>query len=236
MDPEEHSPETSKKSVSRNPLSNLQTLLKDRIPQISLSNVAVGRGLLGASILLNLLLLWAVISIGNHLFKFRSAVGDSMLDAVSQSVGISADSQIETTVTIQEEIPVSFEVPLEGDTLVTLSQPVQIDNATLSIRSATLAIDAPAVITLPVGAELPITMDLTVPVSVTVPVDLTVPVRIGRVRRSTSSTGGPLRTDRHRNPRMLANAPLGWGLPLILPAIDALPENSVESNLVRPSE
>jgi hypothetical protein len=183
MDPVEPTSDISKepvKSVSRNPLSNLRTLLKGKIPQINIPKPSVGFRpfVIGVSVLLNLALLWVVIALGNHLFTLRGLVAETLLETVSKSVGLSADAQIETTVNIQEELPVSFNVPLQQDTLITLSQPTRIENASLSIRSATLSIDAPTVITLPVGAELPITLDITVPVSATVPVDLTIPLQI----------------------------------------------------------
>ena len=60
--------------------------------------------------------------------------------------------------------------------VVTLSEPVRIDGAYLSIRSATFSVDAPSIIDLPVGTQLPITLDMTVPVNTTIPVSLSVPV------------------------------------------------------------
>lgn len=174
----ENSPEMSKqvvKSVSRNPLSNLQTLLRDRFPNLRISSPGMGV-VVGISILLNLVLFWAVVSFGTHFFRLRDSLAGELASA--KSLAIPAGAQIETTIEIHDELPVSFDLPLQRDTLVTLTQPTRIEDTTLSIRSATLSIDAPAAITLPVGAELPITLDLSVPVTATVPVDLTVPITV----------------------------------------------------------
>jgi hypothetical protein len=73
-------------------------------------------------------------------------------------------------------VPITLEVPLKRNTVATLSEPVRIEGASISIRSATLSIDAPASLTLPVGAELPLGLDLSVTVDTVIPIDLTVPV------------------------------------------------------------
>lgn len=167
-------------NVSRNPLTNLRTLFQRKNSAIKLDErgSSFGRVLIVFSILLNLIFLWLVISLGNTLFAMQETVTEALLEGVTSSMVLSENAQIQTVVNINEQIPIAFDLVIKRDTLVVLFQPTRIDNASLSIRSANLSVDAPASITLPVGAELPITLDLTVPVNVSVPIELAVPVAI----------------------------------------------------------
>lgn len=179
----EPSPESSNDAVanvSRNPLTNLRTLFKRKNSAIKLAGrgLSLGGALIVFSILLNAIFLWLVISLGNTLFAMKETVTEALLEGVTNSMALSENAQIQTVVNINEQVPLAFDVVLKRDTLVVLFQPTRIENASLSIRSANLSVDAPASITLPVGAELPITFDLTVPVNVSVPIELAVPVAI----------------------------------------------------------
>lgn len=179
----EPSPEISNDAVanvSRNPLTNLRTLFKRKNFAIKLDGrgLSLGGALIVFSILLNAIFLWLVISLGNTLFAMKETVTETLLEGVTNSMALSENAQIQTVVNINEQVPLAFDLVLKRDTLVVLFQPTRIENASLSIRSANLSVDAPASITLPVGAELPITFDLTVPVNVSVPIELSVPVAI----------------------------------------------------------
>ena len=179
----EPSPEISNdpvENVSRNPLTNLRTLFKQKTSAIQLRapKRSFGGVLIVVSLFLNVIFLWVVISLGNSLFRMKETVTDALLEGVTQSMALGEDAQLQTVVNIDEQIPLAFDLVLTSDTVVAFSQPARIDNASISIRSASLSVDAPASITFPVGAELPITLDLTVPVNVSVPIKLAVPVVI----------------------------------------------------------
>ncbi|MCH7587576.1 MAG: hypothetical protein IIC78_06020 [Chloroflexi bacterium] len=183
MNSDESSPEISNDAVanvSRNPLTNLRTLFKRKTSAINLDGRggSFGRVLIVFSVLLNLIFLWLVISLGNTLFVMKETLAEGLLEGVASSLALSENAQIETIININEQIPLVFDLVLQGDTLAVLFQPTRIDNVSLSIRSANLSVDAPASITFPAGAELPITLDLTVPVNVSVPIELAVPVAI----------------------------------------------------------
>jgi hypothetical protein len=97
---------------------------------------------------------------------------------MSKSVAAVEGARLETSVTVREEFPVSFEVPLQRETRVNLSEPVRVEGATVSIQSVGFSLNGPATITLPAGTELPLALDLRVPVESTVPAEFTVPVEI----------------------------------------------------------
>ncbi|MEE9507717.1 MAG: hypothetical protein V3V44_00380 [Anaerolineales bacterium] len=181
MDQVEPSPENSQepeKSVSKNPFTNLQTMLKGKIPQITLGKPGENfwRSLTVVSVVLNLILIFVLIALGNSLIGFASAFDTSVIDEVAKAMSFEEGATLSTSIRVQDQVPVTLEVPLNRNTVATLSEPARFDGASISIRSATLSIDAPATLTLPAGAELPLALDLSVTVDTVIPIDITVPV------------------------------------------------------------
>ena len=89
------------------------------------------------------------------------------------------DATINTTVVVEDTIPVRFDLVLNTDTIVVITEPTYIDGASIDLRTGGLnIIEAPTNILLPRGTRLPIRLDLVVPVDQTVPVELQVPVKI----------------------------------------------------------
>jgi hypothetical protein len=89
-------------------------------------------------------------------------------------------ASIRTTIHVEKEIPVNFTLNVSGPTNVTLSQPVTIDGALVTVQTGGLNItNARATIVLPQGAVLPINIEnLSVPVDQKVLAVLDVPVDI----------------------------------------------------------
>ncbi|MBI5953462.1 MAG: hypothetical protein HY865_17550 [Chloroflexi bacterium] len=88
-------------------------------------------------------------------------------------------AHITTNVSVQTEIPVKFDLQLNQQTNVVLSQDVTIPNALVTVRTGGMNItNAPTTIVLPQGTSLPVVLNLTVPVDKMVPVTLNVPVDI----------------------------------------------------------
>jgi hypothetical protein len=98
-------------------------------------------------------------------------------------------AHILTTIPYDTEIPVQFDIQLNQQTEVVLSQDTAINGARVTLTTGGLEISsAPANIVLPAGTRLPIMMSLTVPVNKNVPVHLLVPVDIDL---ATSELGVP---------------------------------------------
>ncbi len=88
-------------------------------------------------------------------------------------------AHITRTIPVETTIPVKFDLLLNQQTNVVLSQDVTIDNALVTVRTGGLNITrALTTIVLPQGTNLPIVLNLTVPVDTTVPVSLNVEVDI----------------------------------------------------------
>jgi hypothetical protein len=88
-------------------------------------------------------------------------------------------AHIRTTIPFNTEIPVQFDLQINQQTEVVLSEPVRINNATVTlVAGGSLLSNTPANIILPAGTRLPISLTLTVPVNKMVPITLQVPVDI----------------------------------------------------------
>jgi hypothetical protein len=90
------------------------------------------------------------------------------------------EAHIRKDIDINKDIRVKFDLNVSGPTNVTLTQPVTIRGATVSVQTGGLTItDANATIVLPAGQKLPINIEnLLVPVDQQVPVVMKVPVDI----------------------------------------------------------
>ncbi|HLO33977.1 MAG TPA: hypothetical protein VK249_32835 [Anaerolineales bacterium] len=89
-------------------------------------------------------------------------------------------ASIKTNIHVEKEIPVQFSLNVSGPTDVTLSRPVTINGALVTVETGGLNIrNARATIVLPEGLVLPINIqNLVVPVDQKVPAVLDVPVNI----------------------------------------------------------
>ncbi len=88
-------------------------------------------------------------------------------------------ASIQTNVEVNTSIPVKFDLQLNQQTNVVLSQDVTITNARVTVNTGGLNISqANTTIVLPAGTVLPVNLALTVPVDQQVPVTLNVPVDI----------------------------------------------------------
>lgn len=88
-------------------------------------------------------------------------------------------ASIQTNVKVETSIPVKFDLALNQQTNVVLSQDVTINNALVTVNTGGLNIArANTTIVLPQGTTLPVLLNLTVPVDTQVPVVLDVPVNI----------------------------------------------------------
>jgi hypothetical protein len=88
-------------------------------------------------------------------------------------------AHITTNIPVTAEIPVKFDLQLNQQTNVVLSQDVTINNALVTVRTGGMNItNALTTIVLPEGTNLPVFLNLTVPVDQKVPVTLDVAVDI----------------------------------------------------------
>lgn len=130
------------------------------------------------SLIINVILVVVVIVLLTQVFAIKSAIQEGLINPLYDNFVLMDDARIQTTITVDTNVPARFDLPLDTDTTVRLSQDTPIDNAHVNINTGAMSLNAPADILLPAGTDLPIHLSLSVPVDQQIPVSLTVPVDI----------------------------------------------------------
>ena len=131
------------------------------------------------SILLNIILLIVIIVTISQLATLKKILTDEVVGGLYYNFLLMDQATIQTTVIVDESIPVQFDLPLKQKTIVVLTEDTLIQGATVTMNTGGLNIrSAPTDIVLPAGTELPVRLDLSVPVDTEIPISLTVPVDI----------------------------------------------------------
>ena len=134
---------------------------------------------LTVNVVLLAILLVAFSTLRNARLTNVTALGTDLLGGLYTNFEKMDRAHITTNIPVQTTIPVKFDLQLNQQTNVILSQDVTIDNAVVTVKTGGLNISrALTTIILPQGTTLPVYLNLTVPVDTTVPVTLNVPVDI----------------------------------------------------------
>lgn len=129
-------------------------------------------------VLVLFVLMIALASYGMTLSQMLN-IGTSLLGGLYGNFEKMDRAHITANIPVSTTIPVQFDLALNQQTTVVLSQDVTINNARVTVNTGGLNItQADTTIVLPQGTNLPITLNLTVPVDTTIPVTLNVPVDI----------------------------------------------------------
>jgi len=135
------------------------------------------------SFIVNLVLVIVLLLVaGWIIFPTKTDVVEPMLDDLQGAINALDEATIVRTISIDEQVPVSFTLPLEQSTVVVLSQDVQLVRpATFLLPAGGGSINGTVSLNLPRGLQLPIALDLDVPVQnfipVKFPVDVTIPLK-----------------------------------------------------------
>jgi hypothetical protein len=130
------------------------------------------------SLLVNIILIVTLIILGQELFELKRLVGGHVLGGLYDNFVKMDEAHIATNITVKDNIPVKFDLPISQDTVVVLTEPTYIANVMINLNSGGLSINSTANITLPAGTNLPVHLALTVPVDANIPITLNVPVDI----------------------------------------------------------
>lgn len=132
------------------------------------------------SLIVNVILVVALLSLGRQLFTLRGVVEEQVLGGLFKNFILMDEAHIQTTIPVSAQVPAKFDLPLKTDTVVVLTEDTVLDNARVArLTTGGLTIEnAPATIVLPVGTRLPVALDLIVPVDQMIPVSLNVNVDI----------------------------------------------------------
>jgi hypothetical protein len=122
-------------------------------------------------------------------FAMKSALLEPLLNDLDAAFVGLGEASVDTTVKIDESIPIQFDLPLDESLPISFQLPI--DQSTNVVLREAVPINAPATFTfpggggaihgqvslaLPAGMALPVNLSMIVPVNQTVPVQLLVPV------------------------------------------------------------
>jgi hypothetical protein len=123
-------------------------------------------------------------------FTLKSTMVEPLLTDLDQAFVGLGESEIDTTISIDQQTPISFTLPLSEpltidfdlginkNTTVVLQEPVPLNNlsARFALPGGGGMINGNVSLSLPAGMELPVRLNMTVPVEKTIPVRMQVPV------------------------------------------------------------
>ena len=130
------------------------------------------------SLLVNVILIALLISFGHHFFELKAHLTDGVVNGLSENLSLMDKAHIvttvpfETTVQLQDTLPVVFDLPINQNTQLSLIQDTRISGAMIYLNNTAVTTD----LTLPAKTPIQVNFNMTVPVSQSVPVDFTIPV------------------------------------------------------------
>ncbi len=133
-----------------------------------------------ASLAINIFLLAALLALGRQLFTIKGIVEEQLLGGLYDNFILMDQAHIQTTIPVTTEVQAKFDLPLNTNTVVVLTEDTTLANARVAkLTTGGLSIEnAPATIVLPAGTRLPVALNLSVPVDQKIPVSLDVEVDI----------------------------------------------------------
>ena len=135
------------------------------------------------SLFINAILIAVLLGLGSQIFEIKNLVQNQLLGGLADNFAAMDEAHITATIPVENQtVRANFDLQIQQETVVELSQDVYINNAEiydLFTPNGGLKIDyAMADILLPAGSTLPIQLTLVVPVDQEIPIDLDVAVDI----------------------------------------------------------
>jgi hypothetical protein len=132
------------------------------------------------SLVINVILVIVVIILASQLFNIKNLIQVQLVDGFYQNFVKMDEAHIMTTIqvndaiTLNDSIPVVFDLPLKQGTEIVLTKDTPIKKATVVLNGQPVPTD----IVLKEGTRMSIALDMVIPVNQQVPVVMTVPVKL----------------------------------------------------------
>ncbi|RMH00147.1 MAG: hypothetical protein D6706_04430 [Chloroflexi bacterium] len=132
------------------------------------------------SFAMNLVLLIVLLLIAPLIIPIVNDIAKPIVGGLNSSFVDMSTATISRTIEVNDEMPISFTLPLSTTTSVRVVEPVRLDGvpAQFILPGGGGAINGEVFLALPEGLELPVQLSLDVPVDQTIPVQLAVGVQI----------------------------------------------------------
>jgi len=131
------------------------------------------------SFIVNFVLILVLLFSPGPIFTIKAQVAEPLLVDLDSAFAALGETNIQTTINIEDTMPVVFTLPLAQNTDVVLTEAVPLKApATFSLPGGGGEINGDVHLDLPVGMALPVNLNMRVPVSTTIPVIMEVEVNI----------------------------------------------------------
>jgi len=186
------------------------------------------------SFITNMILIIVLLLVLMQLFQIKNGILEPLIDGLHRNFVGMDEAVIESTIDVEDEIPVVFDLPLNQATNVVLTQDVPLAaSATFTLPGGGGVINGRVDIVLPRGLVLPVQLDMIVPVNTQIPISLPVDVAIPMKETQLHTPFVNLRNLLEPYVRVLDNLPDTWDdVPDFI--IDAIQGEG--TNLVSPTE
>ncbi len=186
------------------------------------------------SFITNMILIVVLLIVMMQIFKIKNGILEPLIDGLHRNFVGMDEAVIESTIAVEDQIPVVFDLPLNQSTNVVLTQDVPIAaSASFTLPGGGGVINGRVDIVLPRGLVLPVQLDMIVPVNTQIPINLPVDVAIPLKETDLHQPFVNLRDLLEPYVRILDNLPGKWDdVPDFL--VDAIQGEG--KNLVSPTE
>ena len=132
------------------------------------------------SFIVNIIFFIVLLTIAPLILPIVNEIVNPIVSGLNQSFVDMGEAEITRQIMVDDEIPISFTLPLDTETSVIVTQGVPLNNipAQFLLPGGGGYINGLVSLTLPEGLELPVRLSLEVPVDQTIPVQLAVDVQI----------------------------------------------------------
>ncbi len=132
------------------------------------------------SFAINIVVVILLLAILPLVLPLVDSVVKPLVGGLNDSFVDMSEATITRTIEVSDNLPISFSLPLDTETVVRVTQPVPLSGipATFVLPGGGGQINGLVSLNLPQGLELPVALSLEVPVEQTIPVNLAVSVEI----------------------------------------------------------
>lgn len=163
------------------------------------------------SFIVNIILVIVLLVAGLLIFDIKNNIAQPLVTGLHSSfVGLD-EATIDWTIPVRDVVPVNLDIPLQTDTVVTLTEAVPLTVQANIVAPGLTVSNATVTLSLPQGLQLPVALDLNVEVRDQLPVSLDVRAVIPLEETQLHDVATNLRLLFEPFGRSLHNLPSGWG-------------------------
>jgi hypothetical protein len=164
------------------------------------------------SFTVNMVLLIVLMILLMQIFQIKNGILEPLIDGLHRNFVGMDDAVIRSTIEVEDQIPVQFDLPLNQATNVVLTADVPIAaSASFTLPGGGGVINGRVDIVLPQGLVLPVQLNMIVPVDTQIPINLPVEVAIPLNETDLHAPFVNLRELLEAYVRVLDNLPGSWG-------------------------